>query len=100
MVSGRDPGPTEEFKVLNFKMFFLSTATGIVIVLKMVLHNYIDFRNGRDSFSGGALIPSPAVFWFYRRQVSDETLSLKKICNVLYGIFLCLVLIMTIKANI
>ena len=83
-------------------MFFLSTVTGVVLIIKVFLHDYIDSRNNRYIPSGGELLPSPGVLWFYRKPVSDDTLRLKRICNLLYGFFLllCLIMIIVNKINV
>jgi len=83
-------------------MLFLSSVTGVVLIIKVFLHDYIDSRNNRYIPSGGELLPSPDVLWFYRKPVSDDTLRLKRICNLLYGFFLllCLIMIIVNKINV
>ncbi len=77
-------------------MLFLTSGAGIVFIIKVFLHNYLDSKNNRYIPSSGVLIPSPDVFWFYRKPVTNDTLRLKRLCNFLYGSFLMLCLIMII----
>ena len=76
-----------------------STICSISFVLKVVIHQYLDYHNGYEVLWRGLNAGSAKIFLPYQNTVKANLFALKRICNVLYILFL-LSLIGTLGLNL
>lgn len=80
-------------------MEIINICITVSFTIKTLLHKYINYLNTNDLTLNGIMDSSFGKFiWFYTDPVTKETIYLKKICNILYIIFLILVFIKIISS--
>ncbi len=65
----------------------------LVIYVKIQIHNYLDKKNGYYAKSSSGLRFNFIFLLPYFQEVSDETKHRKTICNIIWVVFLVLLLI-------
>lgn len=80
-------------------MNILYILLAIIFISKTLLHQYVGNKNGKRIYVRGNMDSSFKVFlWFYNEPVSEETKWLKKICNILFVLFLILLFLSIIMS--
>lgn len=71
----------------QIKIFFGMTSA-IILILKFLLHQYIDKKNGYEHKSSTAQRINPLLLLPYFQKVNINTNKLKILCNILWCIFI------------
>lgn len=78
---------------------FIGLFAGVLFFIKVQVHIFLDKKNGYAKKTSTAYRINPVLLLFYFQKTTEETKRLKLICNLLWGVSLILLLVITFFGN-